>query len=125
MVLIDTSVWIEFFRGHDPYFDKVRAILEIRGALASDVVFGEILQGCKDPKEARFVEEFYGSLPKAHLPDLFIEAGKLSLSKKAIHKGVGLIDISILALAQHHHAKIWTLDKKFMAVIPEGMQYQR
>ncbi len=45
MILVDTSIWIEFFRGNEPYFTKLKEIIESSDVLAHEVVFGELLKG--------------------------------------------------------------------------------
>jgi predicted nucleic acid-binding protein len=34
MILVDTSIWIEFFRGNEPYFTKLKEIIESSDVLA-------------------------------------------------------------------------------------------
>jgi predicted nucleic acid-binding protein len=54
MILVDTSIWIKFFRGNEPYFTKLKKIIESSDVLAQGVVFGELLQGCKNKTEFNF-----------------------------------------------------------------------
>jgi predicted nucleic acid-binding protein len=54
MILVDTSIWIEFFKGNEPYFTKLKEIIESSDVLAHEVVFSELLQGCKNKTELNF-----------------------------------------------------------------------
>jgi predicted nucleic acid-binding protein len=40
-----------------------------------------------------------------------------------LNNGVGLIDAIILMHAINNNTKIWTLDKKFMKIIPKEYKY--
>jgi predicted nucleic acid-binding protein len=65
MILVDTSVWVEFLKGHHPYLDQMKQLLEDREILAVEPVFGELLQGARDDRERRVLLDFWENLPKA------------------------------------------------------------
>ena len=117
MVIVDTSVWIEFLRGHQPYFDELSVLIADDQVLASATVFGELLQGIKNKREEKIILQFWSDLPKVPA-DVFekswIEAGLLSSKNKFYSKGIGLIDASLISLAQITRAKLWTLDAAVM-----------
>lgn len=117
MILPDTSIWIEFFRQRNPYLPILRHHLEIGNVLALDVVFGELLQGAKNQREAAILENYYTALPHAKADDLFLQAGKFSFTQKAYASGVGLIDLAIIVAARHTGAKIWSRDKKLLSLL--------
>lgn len=117
MILIDTSVWIEFFKGQPSIFSTVTSLLESQSTIAAECVFGELLQGVKDARERALVLDYWGNLPKRDEAGIWIEAGLMSAENKWVSKGVGLIDAVLLCLARKNHVKIWTLDKKLLAVM--------
>jgi hypothetical protein len=43
MVLIDTSVWIRFLMGREPFVREVKRLLDVGEAAAHDLVHGELL----------------------------------------------------------------------------------
>jgi predicted nucleic acid-binding protein len=46
VILIDTSIWIDFFRNNNPTLsNKVVELLENRSVIGISCVFGELLQG--------------------------------------------------------------------------------
>ena len=47
MIFPDTSVWIEFFKNHDPYFKILKLNLEINNVISHEIIFAELLQGAK------------------------------------------------------------------------------
>ena len=44
MVIPDTSVWIEYFKGNEPYFDKLHQLIEQGSVYTVEVIFAELLQ---------------------------------------------------------------------------------
>ena len=117
MILVDTSVWIDFFRNSDPEIGgRLSGLLEDGEVIAISAIFGELLQGAKNEAEEKVILEFWESLPKIDEEDLFIEAGKLSREFKLTTKGVGLVDGYILAACKREKLTLWTLDKKLLEV---------
>jgi predicted nucleic acid-binding protein len=44
MILVDTSVWIEFLKARQPWLGEMTRLLEEQEVLAAEPVFGELLQ---------------------------------------------------------------------------------
>jgi predicted nucleic acid-binding protein len=57
MIILDTSVWIEFLKKHEPYFTTISPLLEQKEILAVECVFGELLQGVKNEEEQNIHKE--------------------------------------------------------------------
>jgi predicted nucleic acid-binding protein len=123
MIILDTSIWIEHLRNNQKFFPKVSNLLESGEILAVDCVFGELLQGVKNNYEKEIILNFWKHLPKKYYGDLIIEAGIYSSKNKLLDNGVGLIDALILAHGIKSNSKIWTLDTKFLKIIPEKLKY--
>ena len=123
MILIDTSVWIEFLKGNSAYTSRITAILEQGLGYACEPVFGELLQGAKNRRETEIIRRYWENLPRIEIPDLFIQGGLYSQKKKLLSHGVGLIDALLLVLAEEADCRIWTLDKKLLRVIPKHRVY--
>ena len=117
MILVDTSVWIEFFRGNEPYFTKLKELIESSDVLAHEVVFGELLQGCKNKAELNFILEYWESLSNIISNGSFILAGKLSFEDKHLDKGIGIIDSILINETRQKNLRIWTLDKKILKLL--------
>lgn len=116
MNLIDTSVWIEFFR--DP--DRAG---QLASMLADDVVllhpwvYGELLLGGID-SSASGVARDLAQLPAAPVVDddemlSFIAARAIS------GRGIGWVDAQLLASALVAGARLWTFDRKLATVAGE------
>lgn len=115
MIIVDTSVWIEFLRqSDDKIIDLMSSYIENGEAVALSFVFGELLQGAKNEAEEKLILEFWTSLPKVNEGSIVIEAGRLSYKRKLPTKGIGLIDSCLLVACKSNKMSLWTLDKKLL-----------
>ncbi len=118
MILVDTSVWVNFLRKSDPdTVDMLKTYLKKDHIYAVSAVFGELLQGAKNKREEALISKLWENLPKVEEDQLFIMAGRLSKDYKLYASGVGLIDCYILAAAMDNNLTLWTLDKKLQQAI--------
>jgi predicted nucleic acid-binding protein len=124
MIILDTSIWIEFLKGNKAYFSKICTMLENMDILAIECIFGELLQGTKSEKEREIIKKYWTHLPKKNIENIIIKAGEYSSRNKLLDNGVGLIDAIILMQGINSNMKIWTLDKKFMKIIPKEYLYE-
>jgi predicted nucleic acid-binding protein len=124
LLILDTSVWIEYLKNNQNFFPKISKLLETGKILAVECVFGELLQGVKNKSEKEIILNFWKYLPKEYYKDIIIEAGEYSSKNKLLGHGVGLIDAIILAHAIKSNSKIWTLDNKFLRIIPKELIYR-
>jgi len=87
LIVVDTSIWIDFFRRADPVLEeKVIEYLEHQQIYGVSVVFGELLQGVRDELEEKLILEYWKNIPKVDEHNLFIEAGRLSFKYKLFTK---------------------------------------
>jgi len=114
-VLIDTSVWINFFRDKSPTFSqKVDEFLAKNEIYVPTIVVAELIQGSKSDREVMAVKEF---LEAFHIidqkEDTWIKAGELSYQLKKNGKRVNLADCYISIIAKENGCQIFTLDDHF------------
>ena len=100
MILVDTSVWIEFFKNKEPYFTELRELTESYKVVTHQVIFGELLQGSKNEREANLISDYWINLEKIGNDDSFILAGHLSSSLRLYDKGIGLIDSFLFIIVE-------------------------
>ncbi len=117
MILVDTSVWVEFLRCRPPFFHQLQRELEAHSVLAVEWVFAELLQGARNKKETTTILDYWANLPKVPGEGCWIHAGQLSCQRQFLSQGIGLIDAAILCASQQASARIWTLDKKLLAAL--------
>jgi len=123
MIILDTSVWIEYLRNNPVFFPEICKLLESGQVLAVECVFGELLQGVKNKQEREIILSFWTYLSKENYENIIIQAGEYSSKNKLLEHGIGLIDAVILMYGIKSKSKIWTLDKKFLKIIPEEFRY--
>ncbi len=123
MILADTSIWIEFLKGHSPYLEILETFIEKGELIAIEPIFGELLQGVLNRAEGKRVKEYWQSLAKIDCNEIWIEAGDYSSHYKLHAKGVGLIDTVILIAARRGNAKVWSLDKKLLSILEKDEIY--
>ncbi|MBI3399531.1 MAG: PIN domain-containing protein [Deltaproteobacteria bacterium] len=113
-ILVDTSVWIEFFRKKEPYYKIVGNWIDEDRICCIGLVLAELLQGVKTEKELSVIKDFlYVFEYLNESKELWEKAGELSfhLSKKGIR--AGLSDCYIAAASRENEVGIITLDKHF------------
>jgi predicted nucleic acid-binding protein len=123
MIILDTSVWIEHLKNNQNLFPKINKLLESKEILAVECIFGELLQGVKTEAEREIIINFWTYLPKEYYENIIIQAGEYSAKNKLLDHGVGLVDAIILMHGIKSNSKIWTLDNKFLKMIPEELRY--
>ncbi len=116
MVLVDTSVWIRFLAGREPFASGLDALLDRDEVLAHDLVEGELLIGDKGGRPALLTD--YARMLR--LPALshgevlaFVRARKLN------GRGIGWVDAQVLASAVATRTSLWTADEKLAALAAE------
>lgn len=108
MVLADTSIWIEHFRKRNIHLEKLLLDLEVT---CHPFIIGEL--ACGNLKNRSEIISLLSSLPQTPPVEndeilFFIENHKL------MGRGIGLIDVHLLASALLAKIPIWTSDKKLL-----------
>lgn len=123
MIILDTSIWIEFLKNNQAYYATIKDLLENRKIFAIECIFGELLQGAKNKREIEVISLYWDNLPKAVIENGWIEAGKYSSQNKLTSQGVGLIDSLIIVTAKKVDARIWSLDKKLNSFLKKEERF--
>ena len=118
MILVDTSVWIDHLRQGDR---QLAAALEAGHVRVHPFVVGELACG-----NLRARAEVLGLLQA--LPPILVATDKEVLFFMDAHnlmgRGIGYVDVHLLASARLGGALLWTRDKRLHAVAAElGMAY--
>ncbi len=112
MVLVDTSVWVAFFRGSRA--PPLQALLEAGEAQVHPWVLGELALGQLGRKRAAILDDLRRLPPVAVVSDdevlAMIEARSLG------GRGVGWVDSQLLAAAMVAGSALWTLDRRLAGV---------
>ncbi|MGP0076599.1 MAG: type II toxin-antitoxin system VapC family toxin [Bryobacteraceae bacterium] len=122
MVLVDTSVWIRALSNRHPFVDELDRLLD-RGAVAGhDLVYGELLIGDRGGRK-KLLATYTRFAQAVTLPHQDVVA---FVEGRSLHgRGVGWIDVSLLASAIVGGLKLWTADPRLSAMANEfGVDYR-
>lgn len=122
MVLADTSVWIRFLANKAPYADGLDALLDRGEVSGHDLVFGELLIGDKGGR-AKLLAAYRLMHQAAVVPHrevvTFVNARRLH------GRGIGWVDVHLLASALVADVRLWTADPRLAAVARElGISFE-
>jgi predicted nucleic acid-binding protein len=114
-ILIDTSVWIEYFRNQSPVFVAfVAELVKTREIYVPRIILAELMQGAKSEKELTVIAEFMDAfIIIDQTEQTWINAGRLSHELKRKGKNINLTDCYIAVIAQENNCAILTLDRHF------------
>jgi len=113
VVLVDTSVWINHLRNSDKHLEK----LLFDGDVVCHIhIIGEL--ACGNLKNRQEIISLFQSLPAITVVEFreylyFIEQNQLS------GKGLGFVDIHLLASAKLNQVPLWTADKSLEVAATE------
>ncbi|WP_027156927.1 type II toxin-antitoxin system VapC family toxin [Methylobacter luteus] len=118
MMLVDTSVWIDHLRRSDA---ELAAMLLEGQVLVHPWVVGEL--ACGNLQDRKLVLGLLQSLPSAPVASagevlFFIEKHAL------MGRGIGYVDVHLLAAARLAGTRLWTRDRQLVVVADElGMAF--
>ena len=105
-VLVDTSIWVNHFRSSDPHLE---GLLDNTEVICHPLIIGEL--ACGNLKNRKEIITLLSALPMA--PEVehdetieFIELNNL------MGRGIGFIDVLLLASSRLAELPIWTKDKR-------------
>jgi predicted nucleic acid-binding protein len=120
-VLVDTSVWIRFLSNRAPYAAGLDRLLSRDDVIGHDFVYGELLIGDKGGRKALLASyELMAQAPVVPHPEVVVFARE----RKLHGRGVGWIDVHLLASALVGGVPLWTTDPALAALARElGVAY--
>ena len=117
MVIVDTSAWVEYFRGGVPdVVEKVDRCLEQDLVGIGDLVYCEVMQGIRSSRESREVSSMLLSLPRFDLVGFSIAEKSASNYRFLRSKGVTVrktIDVLIGTFCAEHGLQLVHHDSDF------------
>ncbi len=97
MILVDSSVWVDYFRGRSTaQTDLLEGLLDTRELAIGDLNFTEVLQGCKIDREFNEVRRLLGRLDLIALSgeDVVVEAARNDRKLRSLGLTVrGTVDV--------------------------------
>jgi hypothetical protein len=112
MVLVDTSVWIEFFRGNEAAL-PLNQLIDSNNLCVNDLILAELIPAINHKKENN-LRDLLLTITKIDLAikwNQIIQMQTLNL-KKGINK-VGIADLVIAQNAVENDMELFAIDKHF------------
>ena len=121
MIAVDTSVWVDFFRGRQPVTEKLTELLDHDEVALPVPVRVEILSGARSSERTRL-----GRLLSA-LPTLYPSDASWRRVETWVTTGAarghrfGFADLLIAAIAVENNCSVWSLDDDFSRMARIGI----
>lgn len=114
-VLVDTSIWIEYFNKPDSNAGKsLENLLKKGRVFLTGIILTELLQGAKIEKEFESILESMLALPFLETTlNTWIQAGRISFALRKKGITIPTTDLIIANLSLENNCKIFTLDLHF------------
>jgi len=111
-VLVDTSIWIDYFRG-DGDSDKLDLLIDENLVVTNEVILAELLPYLKIKKQRKVIELLH-EINKTPLDINWEEIVDFQTKcLKSGANGVGIPDLMIAQNARQNGSEIYSLDKYF------------
>jgi tRNA(fMet)-specific endonuclease VapC len=114
-VLIDTSVWIEFFRKKGSNVSlKLREYLKLNQACYTGPIAVELYQGAKTQKEIQVIDRLFQTITYVEITRSHYHHAAL-ISQKAARDGkmFSTIDVTLATVAHDEQLLLFSLDTHF------------
>ena len=125
MILVDTSAWIEFFRGHGPIADEIDELIDANQVALCGPVLTELRRGLRSAQERKATLPLLRACHLLSQPDdLWEESGELGffLARRGVHCRSFDLLIAVYALA--HDVALLTRDADFAQMRKAGVPLQ-
>ena len=122
MVLVDTSVWIRFLANRAPYAAELDRLLGLDEVTGHELVYGELLIGDRGGR-GKLLAAYQRMHQAGMVPHREVVA---FVQDRDLHgRGVGWIDVHVLASAIVGRLQLWTADPRFSALANQlGVAYE-
>lgn len=117
-VLIDTSVWINFFRNKDTdLIEKIATLLKSKSVVYTGLVAVELLNGAKNEKELQTLYDLFKIIEKVNECDLtHFNAGMMGYKIAKNGYTLNTADLLIAQIAIENSLAIMTFDEHFKTI---------
>ena len=128
MIVVDTSVWVDFFNGQNtPEVEQLDRLLSTTPILIGDLILVGLLQGFRKDKDFKIAQSLFAQLPQVTMsnPKLALKSAEYfrSLRKRGITVRK-TIDCLIATYCIHHQYPLLYADRDFDPFVAH-LQLQR
>lgn len=124
--LVDTSIWVDFFRGKSPAIkDRIFELIASERIYCNGMVIYELLRGAKSKKEYNFIIDNFPGFKYLEMDrDFFVYSAQVAKQLSSSGKSFPNADIMIASHAKQHNLVLFTKDKHFETIGLElGIQF--
>ena len=127
VVLIDTPVWLKYFRKEEPAFQMVNALMDTGRVCCLDLVVAELLANAEDEKEMGVFQDFTRVFPVLRESSgVWVEAARLAFQLRQKKRSLSLRDCYVAVMARAHGVLLYTTNRalpKACRVVPVGVRF--
>jgi predicted nucleic acid-binding protein len=125
MVLVDSTIWIEFLKSNPSYIGDMETLLEGKNVYTIEPIFAELIYGSRSEKERKLIISYWKVIPKIPFGDgSLLESAEYANNNNFHNLGIGLIDSILINATIKNKCLIWTLDKKILNNIDKRFIYK-
>jgi predicted nucleic acid-binding protein len=121
--LVDTSAWVEFFRGNEPWTEHIGELLDLDRVVLCGPVYTELLRGTGRDR-ARVLRALRGCRMLPQPAGLWELAGNLGHSLRAKGVTAKTLDLLIAVYALAHQTSLLCQDADFEHMRDAGVLLQ-
>ncbi|MGB9700148.1 MAG: PIN domain-containing protein [Thermodesulfobacteriota bacterium] len=113
-VLIDTPIWLNYFRKNEHIFQEVNALMDAGRVCSLSLIIAELLLTAQDKEKLRVFQDFTRIFPILQEKEgLWVEAALLTYELREKKKRLSLRDAYLALMAVHHGVLLYTNNKTF------------
>jgi hypothetical protein len=114
-VLIDTSVWIEFFRRSKPELtERIATLLKSGRAACTGIIALELVNGAKGRKELQALYDAFDTMTHVTADEAtYMRAGRMGYELARKGHAMSTVDLLISQIAIENNLSLMTLDEHF------------
>jgi len=116
--LVDTSVWIEFFRGKESSISlRLKEYVKLNQVCYTGPIAVELYQGARTSKEVEVIDQLFQTIHYIELTRLhYHHAGQISHKAARSGKIFSAVDLILAVVAYDEQLKLFSLDTHFKEI---------
>lgn len=112
--LIDTTIWVLYFKGERQLEDEIKSLILKERAATCEIVILEVLRGAKSQKEYGQLHADFAALPALKIANIIWEKSyRVAFKLRRTGINVPLADVLIATVASHYNCLLLHRDKHF------------
>ena len=114
LVLIDTSLWREYFRKEEKVFPRINALMDAGRVCTLNFIIGELVSEAATEEEKKACQDFHRIFPVLPEPEnAWIQAAAWIRKMQKQGQKVALRDAYVAWMAKTHGVQLWTRNLGF------------